>query len=969
MVPSSRHRFPQAARRLTALSLLVFLGSGETATALGPEATGAEQQGARSLLAAGTPAQRAAILEGLTDAQISSLRAAVAGEAERLLGAAQPDAALQASEVALELAERLQERPAVVGALTLIGNARTYQGRHAEAEESLDKAARLAEEWNDREGQAWAWTQTALLAHWRGDYEKARDLCRAGLPILEKGGNKARTAGTLHQLSEAMIALGETRPVLDVLERSLRLYTEAGNEAGTAEPLRAKASVFLKMGDYARALHYYRAALEVSERHDDRLGVMAAFMQIGAVFRQQGEYTQALAHTEKALRMAEEMNLAPAIMNVSGHLGHTYLRMGDPARALEAFSRTLDLARRIGSKNAESWSLRDMGEAALQGGDLAGALERLRAGLRLAESLKDPSTVADVQATLAEALLRDGQADAALLAAEQAGRLAREIGSPGLYWRARWRVARIERVRGKIGEARAALDEAIRAIEELRLHAVGDEAQRGTFFENLVDPYYEAADLAEAAGDASAALSYAERAKARVLVDALRNGRPDLDESLSSEERAKREALRSSLRRLNRRIAGGSAADPARLEERETLRREYAAFEAGLYAARPELRLQYEELTAPTPEELTKLLPDAETAFVEFVVLDKRVLIFVITRGSGAGSPEITVHSRDAGRERLREQVRDFAAAVAGRDLDHATAARSLYDLLLKPLEARLRGRRHLVLVPDDVLWELPFAALSPDRRQFLIERHALSLAPSLGALREMERARAGRPGPRTLLAVGDPAQPASPAAQRPGLHRSVPRGALPEAAHEVSTLAKMYGTGHCTLLTGAAAKEAAVKRALPEHDVVHLATHGVFDDVSPLHSQVVLAPEDADTGEDGLLEAWEILSMKLEADLVVLSACQTARGRVGRGEGVMGMSWALLVAGCPTTVVSHWNVESRSTAQLMVAFHRALRAGTKAQPVSKAEALQTAQRKLLRRPAQTHPFYWAAFSVVGAAF
>ena len=134
------------------------------------------------------------------------------------------------------------------------------------------------------------------------------------------------------------------------------------------------------------------------------------------------------------------------------------------------------------------------------------------------------------------------------------------------------------------------------------------------------------------------------------------------------------------------------------------------------------------------------------------------------------------------------------------------------------------------------------------------------------------------------------------------------------------------------------------------------------------MYSHLVLSQSQADENEDGLLETWEIMKLDLNADLVVLSACDTARGQVVSGEGVIGLAWAFFVAGCPATVVSQWKVESSSTTELMVEFHKRLNANAvqgRAR-LSKAEALRAAALKLLRNKKYQHPFYWAAFVVVG---
>jgi CHAT domain-containing protein len=124
------------------------------------------------------------------------------------------------------------------------------------------------------------------------------------------------------------------------------------------------------------------------------------------------------------------------------------------------------------------------------------------------------------------------------------------------------------------------------------------------------------------------------------------------------------------------------------------------------------------------------------------------------------------------------------------------------------------------------------------------------------------------------------------------------------------------------------------------------------------------LAQDEKDPNEDGLLEAWELKDLDLKADMVILSACDTARGKISSGEGIIGMTWAAFIAGAPTTVASQWKVESSSTTELMLEFHRQLLSGK----VSKAEALRRAQLKLMRDPKYKHPSYWAAWVIVGDA-
>jgi CHAT domain-containing protein len=173
-----------------------------------------------------------------------------------------------------------------------------------------------------------------------------------------------------------------------------------------------------------------------------------------------------------------------------------------------------------------------------------------------------------------------------------------------------------------------------------------------------------------------------------------------------------------------------------------------------------------------------------------------------------------------------------------------------------------------------------------------------------------------------------------------------------------------LYGGARSKVYIGAEAREDRLKAEAAQARVIHFATHGILNDASPMYSHLALAQ--GDKNEDGLLEAWELMQMDLKADLAVLSACETARGRFGAGEGVIGLTWALFIAGVPSTVVSQWKVESNSTRDLMLDFHRSLRAMS-SNPAPKAEALRQAALKVMKNPQTGHPFYWAGFVLVGA--
>jgi CHAT domain-containing protein len=251
-------------------------------------------------------------------------------------------------------------------------------------------------------------------------------------------------------------------------------------------------------------------------------------------------------------------------------------------------------------------------------------------------------------------------------------------------------------------------------------------------------------------------------------------------------------------------------------------------------------------------------------------------------------------------------------------------------------------------LIPDDFLWNLPFQALITERGKYLIEERAIFYAPSLTVMRRIQDRRT-KNSSGSLLAFANPSLSASAGRLEEELCP------LPEAESEV----KSIRTANSKILVGAQATEAAFKSMAPQASTIHLATHGILDNRNPLYSYLLLT-SGKDSEDDGFLEAREVMDLRLRANLVVLSACETANGRIAPGEGVMGMSWAFFVAGAKSLVVSGWKVNSASTARLMAEFYRSLHR------TGKARSLQQAELSLLRIPAFRHPFYWAGFVLVG---
>ncbi len=576
------------------------------------------------------------------------------------------------------------------------------------------------------------------------------------------------------------------------------------------------------------------------------------------------------------------------------------------------------------------------------------------------------------QAGIAEALngkarlnLMTGRFQDALALASRSTDIARRYEQIELLWESLTLAGIAHRRIGETAVARSAFLEAVAVIERLRKEVAGRPLGRERFFETKLSPYHQLVDLALEEGAPVEALEVAERSKARVLAEMFQSGDAGSERGTSSEERAREQRLRMALLSINRRLMAertGSSPDDGRIREleetRQEARAEYEAFQVALYAKHPDLLLRRGAARPFSFTEAEDIVRPASMAVLEYVVADEGAYLFVLTRRHG--KVEVEAHRLGIDRESLARQVDGLRRRLAARDLLFAEEARRLYDLLLAPAARAIAGKSHLVIVPDGPLWEAPFQALRDASGRYVIRSAAISYAPSLAILRDGLR-EAPRPNDRpTLLAMGK-------AEFGTGSVRAAtsPLDPLPEAERQVRILASLYGSDRSTVYLGDEATEERFKSEAPRHRIVHLASHGLLDEASPLYSSLVLSAGGDGSREDGLLEAWEMLDLDLDAEIVVLSACETGRGRVASGEGIVGTLWALFAAGAEAAVVTQWKVEAGSAAELMTSLHRGLARGEG----KKAEDLRRAALSVLENPRYAHPFYWAPFILVGNPF
>ena len=840
----------------------------------------------------------------------------------------------------------------------------------AQALVAVELTQQLAEKLNDEQSLAFAVNMRGVIHFSRAEYPQATEAFQKHLSFSVVANDKAMTARTLHNLGTIKRFQADYAGALQWLMRSLEVAEKLGDKRILSGVLNSIGVVHRDQGNYGQALAFFERSLGISESINDTATMSLTLNNIGTIHGSLGSHRQALEYFEKTLKLAQASGDKSQIATALNNIGLSYYSLRDYERALDYYRQALTLREELKDQLRAALTLNNIGIIYREQGDYAKALEFYRRSLEIREKLDDQVGTANVLNHIGIIHQLQGDATPALQISNRVIEIANRLASPELLWRGYELAGRAHVTLKQYDEAQKAFSNSIETIEKMRDRVVGGELALQRFFEDKLHPYTAMVELTWNRNRPADVLTYAELAKARTLLDVLRNGRIHITKAMTPEDLETERSANAQLTLLNTEIYDESQKlkpNRERIAEleprREKARLAYEAFLTGLYVKHPELKVKRGEATPITLAEAAEMLPNAETAFLEFVVAEDKSYLIVMARDSNKSQPQVTLHPLNITLKRLTEEVGEFRRMLAERDLTYQAKARELYDLLLKPAEDRLRRRKTLCIVPDKALWELPFQALQPRNGVHLIEDFALFYTPSLSVLRESMKKRARPSGAsKTFFALANPdlggkAELVNTSGTR---ERLAP---LPEAETEVKTVAGLYGRANSRILIGADAREVQVKTDAPKYRVLHFATHGLLDGQNPMYSHLTLSQGADQSQEDGMLEAREIINLDLSADLAVLSACQMARGWVGAGEGVIGMSWAFFVAGVPTIVASQWKVDSVSTTNLMIDFHRRL---TSRRPGAKADALRQASLGLLRSERYRHPYYWAAFVMVG---
>ena len=815
---------------------------------------------------------------------------------------------------------------------------------------------------------------------------------------------------------------GEYLLALDRYDEALDGFESVDHQVYAAITRLSKGIIYSELARYEESLTFYEGARDVFEQFGMENELALCDLNMGTVYYERSQFEQALFHYTQSLEAFSRTGQKEYEADTRVNLGSVYARQSRLIEALSQFQQAQDTYKEIKFRGGVADSYLNMGSIYAEMKDFESGLSSLTLALKFFRREGLTLDVARTHLQMGLAFQETGQYDESLASYQKAFALHQSLDFNG---RNRYiclqNIGSLYATQSRFEEARQSYEQALYGFGELGLDqdkmelfaalaqlslAQGRYPEALRFADscatladkNLTESLHEGSRLTtarkaslayEVGVSASFALGtpeksfrYAEQNKGRnlslVLAEAGIRNLP-LPDSFANEEYL----LASTLSFIGNQLQ----------EEQDSLKRARLLLDRTNTLEKLQLlkaRIRrgapaYANLKYPEPvsvEQVQEILGQEEV-LLEYFWGDKEVFAFLISRDE---SRMIRIDSLEALTAAIAafQSYASMAEEVAGGRValqtkaarSFHTSASSIYRLAFAPAEltGMLKGKK-LLIVPDGGLHSIPFEALIKDPQikpygeyHYLLQTYSLSYIPSATYL-SYRRAHPQTLTGTQMLCVADPDFSKTQEEVRGGSlgNYSAPWefGRLANTRSEADSIARLYGRGRTTLLLGQAATEDSLKGLdLRPFRYLHFATHGVVDTLNPQYSLIALAsPADSNSREDGLLHLYEMFSLEMQADLVVLSACNTGRGRYSKGEGLIGFTQALLM-GTPTLILSLWEVNDKSTSRLFAGYYRRL--FTK-EGQNKYSALRDTQLEMVKTGGKyANPYYWGPFILIG---
>jgi CHAT domain-containing protein/tetratricopeptide (TPR) repeat protein len=858
---------------------------------------------------------------------------------------------------ALALKRRIGAPPLeVFRSLNALGLLAWNEGRLRDGDSLFRSSLDIAREAGDSGALARASGNLALVLTDFGDLDSARTLFLTARDMARALGDRRLEGNMATNLGMLEFRFGNLEAADEALARARHLYRETSYATGEQNALGQLATVYLARGEPQRAFAALDSALAIVRTQGLKQEEASDLKILGDLYASAGALRRAAQYYGESEQLYRRLGSTQEAGTLLRSRAEVYLALGDSISA----RRTLAAARRL---HADAGARAEEIDDRLFAVELTstGELSQARSELRVADSLARAIGAGSARARvgLAEAALeeRAGNARAVLAALARRQRHAASLGS-----RESWRIdalrARAYARLGLLDSAVTAGRAAVRAVERVR-GAFGSAALRTTYTAQRAQVYADLVLLLLRRGDLSAAFEVGDAAHGRGLLEHLAAtragtaGRSTPNELIAAERVLHRiDALVARLDTLD--ATPAAARKDVWENDRRAVagrlvqaRAEYEALFARASAGDAAALLGASSLDASRIQQ--SLRP--REALLDYFATPDTLIAFVVTADSVRVVRMRVRPSELAGRVRV---VRDLIAARTSEANASRDAARALHDVLIAPAErvGALRGIERLVIVPHGALAYLPFAALrDPRTDRHVVERYAIQYLPSATALPVLRRTDLTAEQTATGTPVGfAPFPDALPATPRE-VHRFVER--VPRASSRV----------------GSAASERALRSALADRGIVHVASHGELNAHNPMFSRIRLAVgRSGDRTDDGRLEVFELFGLSVRSPLVFLSGCDTGSGTAWstdfeQGEDYVTLARAFLFAGGRNVIATLWRIDDTGAEELAGRFYANL------QRMTPADALAAAQRAMLKDTRYAAPYYWAGYQLSGAGY
>ncbi|MDZ8185772.1 MAG: CHAT domain-containing tetratricopeptide repeat protein [Nostoc sp. ChiSLP02] len=946
----------------------------------------------------GTPANAIFVNQILTQAQTAENQK---DEADRLLiegkqklEQRQFQTALEAFKKALALYLQAKDRKSEGVTLYNIGNIYYGQAEFSQAVEFYQQALVIWREVGDRTQEVRTLNDIGVSYSNLSQYPKALQYYQQALVIFKQIGNRSGEGTTLNNIGLIYSRLGQYPKALEYYQRALAIRQQIGDRLGEGITLNNVGGIYSRLGQYPKALEYYQQALAIFKQIGDHSGESATLNNIGGIYDNLKQYPKALDHYQQALAIFKQIGDRLGEGTTLNNIGGIYNNLGQYPKALDYYQQALAIRQQIGDRLGEGTTLNNIGLIYDSLGQYPKALESHQRALAIRQQIGDRSGVGTTFNNIGGIYHSLGQYPKALDYYQQALAIRQQIGDRSGEGAILNNIGGIDYSLGQYPKALEYYQQALVIIRQ-----IGERSDEGTILNNIgliydnlgqypkaLECYQQALAIFKQIGDRSGEgntlnntgmtyynlKQYADAEKnLQESVEIWESLRPGLNDQ---NKISIFDTQESTYRNLQRALVAQQKTNQAL----EVAERGRAKAFIELLASRlsPDLQKQNPESLQKkfivNLEQIKQIALMQNASVVEYsIVSDEDLYIWVIQptgevkfrsidlkKSLNTSLAKLVTSSRDSIGARGRASIEIEPVVDAA---DQKKRSQQLHKLLIDPIADLLPQDpdSHVIFIPQGQLFLVPFPALQDANGKYLIEKHTILTAPAIQVL-DLTHQQSLKPKPADLqaaLVIGNPTMP-KVTTKLGDLPQQLSN--LPAAEQEAKEIAKLFKT---KAFTGNQAIKAKILPKLSQARIIHLATHGLLDDFKGLGvpGAIALAPSGNGELNDGLLTANEILDLNLNAELIVLSACDTGRGKI-TGDGVIGLSRSLITAGTPSVIVSLWSVPDAPTAQLMSEFYR----NWLSRKLDKAQALRQAMLTTMKN--HPNPKDWAAFTLIGEA-